>query len=373
MTTPTTAAAARSWAHASRIPTPSGRASSRRTAGHRRAATNTSEAAGGHLAETSAAAHAQRVITRRRGRGRFRVRAVPPGLEADVAAAADAHPSVLSSLAKLAVGSATALFGSVALDEYLDRDGERVRALTNAETSDGVRMYVASPEQPADDASEPPPARPAVIVVHQFYGLRRREIDLCDELARLGYVAVAPDTFDGASTGWVPRAIKLVAGAALLPGATWGVPQLMSVVRWTAAEGARNFRVDARRVAVAGFCYGGGAALRLATAVAESDAAEPLKAVTVFYGKPPDEPEALAKIAAARTSVLGVYGTADKQFPPDAVDAFERGLAAAGVDGRVRRYEGEGHAFVADLAAVRAGGNAADAWGVFTRFLADKL
>ena len=54
-----------------------------------------------------------------------------------------------------------------------------------------------------------------MILVHQFFGLRRREIDLCDALAAEGYVAVAPDTFEGASTGWVPRAISLVAKAGL--------------------------------------------------------------------------------------------------------------------------------------------------------------
>jgi hypothetical protein len=48
-------------------------------------------------------------------------------------------------------------------------------------------------------------------------------------------------------------------------------------------------------------------------------------------------------------------------------------MAAAGVKGDVRRYQGEGHAFVTDIDAIRAGGAAGDAWGVFTRFLSETL
>jgi dienelactone hydrolase len=44
---------------------------------------------------------------------------------------------------------------------------------------------------------------------------------MCDELARLGYVAVAPDMFNGQSTAYVPRAIWLAWNAALRPGARY--------------------------------------------------------------------------------------------------------------------------------------------------------
>ena len=114
-----------------------------------------------------------------------------------------------------------------------------------------------------------------MILVHQFFGLRRREIDLCDALAAEGYVAVAPDTFEGASTGWVPRAISLVAKAGLARG--WGAAPLASTIEWTASMNP----VDPKRVAIVGFCYGGAAAVR--AAAARPDAA---RACGVFYGKP---------------------------------------------------------------------------------------
>ena len=48
-----------------------------------------------------------------------------------------------------------------------------------------------------------------------------QEVEMCDDLARLGYVAVAPDMFGGESTGLVPRAIWLAWNAALRPGARY--------------------------------------------------------------------------------------------------------------------------------------------------------
>ena len=88
------------------------------------------------------------------------------------------------------------------------------------------------------------------------------------------------------------------------------------------------YDVDPNRIAVAGFCYGGGAAIRLAVAAAADADVEtpPLKAVAVFYGKPPpaaadaaaadddgsgvnksgvNSDDDLAKLAAAGTKVLG--------------------------------------------------------------------
>jgi hypothetical protein len=69
---------------------------------------------------------------------------------------------------------------------------------------------------------------------------------------------------------------------------------------------------EGARVGVAGFCYGGGAALRCAEAHAES-----VVAVACFYGAP------LADAGRLECPVFAVYGSRDAQFPPATVDAFE--------------------------------------------------
>lgn len=119
--------------------------------------------------------------------------------------------------------------------------------------------------------------------------------------------------------------------------------------------------VDASRVAVAGFCYGGGSAIRYA-AQHPGEAA----AVGVFYGRPADS-SALKNV---NVPVIGLYGTNDTQFPKDTIDAFERALQQQGAGSEIIRFEGEGHAFITDLAATKMDGSAAQrAWGAFLGFM----
>ena len=93
-----------------------------------------------------------------------------------------------------------------------------------------------------------------------------------------------------------------------------------------------------------------------------------MRACGVFYGKPPSDDEIRA-LARGRVAVLAVYGTEDSQFSAETIRNFEASMAENGVDGDVRRYEGQPHAFVADLNAIRAGGAAGDAWNALLAFL----
>ena len=76
-------------------------------------------------------------------------------------------------------------------------------AITNVQISNpagpGVAAFVARPE------GEGP--FPAVIMVHEFWGLREDITGKAETLAQEGYVVVAPDTFRGRSTTWIPTAI----------------------------------------------------------------------------------------------------------------------------------------------------------------------
>jgi carboxymethylenebutenolidase len=82
------------------------------------------------------------------------------------------------------------------------------------------------------------------------------------------------------------------------------------------------------------------------------------------------QPSAYATLAAP---VLGIYGTLDRQFPPETVDEFEAQLQAVGVPHEVLKFSGMGHAFVTDLEATRQPGAAADAWAAFLSFLEQNL
>ncbi|PNW85644.1 hypothetical protein CHLRE_03g196200v5 [Chlamydomonas reinhardtii] len=220
-------------------------------------------------------------------------------------------------------------------------------------------MFVARPPVPAGGGG--PTKRPAVILIHQILGLQRREADLAAALAaQEGVVAVAPDCFQGQSTLWPFRAITLGFKYALRDGASWGVESVHEAVRWLQAQPD----VDSDRIIVAGFCYGGGAAVRYAAAYPGEAAG-----VAIFYGRPLLEASEVAKLG--RTPVLGLYGTRDTQFPAAMLDKFQADLNAAGVPNRLERFEGEGHAFIKEAKSVEVGGAAGRAWSLFCAFVQD--
>ena len=99
-----------------------------------------------------------------------------------------------------------------------------------------------------------------------------------------------------------------------------------------------------RRVALVGFCFGGGVASR---AAADLGGATPF---AVFYGAPlraDEEAARLTRLEGARA--LLVYGGKDAQFPAAVVDEFEAALRRAGASVDCRRFPERGHAFLRQL------------------------
>eukprot|EP00470_Lotharella_oceanica_P013007 CAMPEP_0170189862 /NCGR_PEP_ID=MMETSP0040_2-20121228/47884_1 /TAXON_ID=641309 /ORGANISM="Lotharella oceanica, Strain CCMP622" /LENGTH=268 /DNA_ID=CAMNT_0010437553 /DNA_START=74 /DNA_END=877 /DNA_ORIENTATION=+ len=195
--------------------------------------------------------------------------------------------------------------------------------------------FVAKPKKRADGSL------PILVLIHEFYGLNPSITEKATVLAdELGCLVIAPDTFRGQSTTFIPKAIWL----------TLTTPQervnddLDRILEWAAKED----EVDpvTSKVAVMGFCYGGGKAIRYTTQ------RKPSAATVVCYGSPVTSVAALAELQAP---VCGVFGSEDFQFPPSTLDAFRKGLTEAGVDNDVRVYDGVGHAFLSDLELVRRG------------------
>lgn len=249
-------------------------------------------------------------------------------------------------LAAIVVATA-ALVGVVAVDRA--RTDGRVEAIANLRVtgSDGdVLAYRADPP------GEGP--HPAVVMIHEFWGLRDDIAGKADALAEEGYVVVAPDTFRGVSVDGVPAAIWNVVSTP----ADRVDADLRAVVDALSADPA----VDPDRIVVMGFCYGGGAALRYSLS-------DPRPAGTgVFYGTPIADPDRLASLPGP---VLGIFGADDVSISVAEVEAFERALGAAGVPHDVRVYEGVGHAFVGGMDEIRAGGAAGAAWEAFRAWTAE--
>jgi carboxymethylenebutenolidase len=227
----------------------------------------------------------------------------------------------------------------------------RVEELTNV-TIPGpagpIRAFVAEPSTPGP--------HPAVIMIHEWWGLRPDIIEKATALAADGYVVVAPDTFRGASTMWIPRAIYQVSTTP--PEQVQA--DLDAVFAWLTARPD----VISDRIAVIGFCYGGRTSLLYTLH-------NPAVAATgVFYGMAEVDPEALRQI---RGPVLGIFGGADASIPLSEVERLERDLRAAGVITRFVVFPDQPHAFVGGIDTINAGGAPGEAWQVLRMFLAETL
>jgi carboxymethylenebutenolidase len=103
------------------------------------------------------------------------------------------------------IGLVALLTGSIALDAVTG--SERIDAVTNTSLpgingGPDVRAYVAIPQGVGPF--------PVVIMIHEFFGLNESIVGKAKGLAEEGYLVVAPDTFRGSTTQWIPRAIYQV-------------------------------------------------------------------------------------------------------------------------------------------------------------------
>jgi carboxymethylenebutenolidase len=169
---------------------------------------------------------------------------------------------------------------------------------------------------------------PAVIVIPEWWGLDDWVKDQARALAREGYVALAVDLYHGKVTKDPEVAHQLMSG----------LPEDRALRDLQGAHAYLQSRADVKKgqIGVIGWCMGGKYALALATRVPG------LKAAVAYYGAPPADPAAIARIKAP---VLGNYGGDDKGPSPEQVKAFEAAMKKAGKPVDIKIYPGAPHAF----------------------------
>lgn len=195
-------------------------------------------------------------------------------------------------------------------------------------SSDGaaIRAYLAQPP----GAGAP---HPAVIVIHEWWGLTDHMKDIAQRFARAGYVALVPDLYSRQGNTVTTDAAQ----AASLMNALQSQQVLLDLnaaVRFLKEQPD----VDPLRLGVVGFCMGGTFALMAATH--NSD----LKAAVPFYGKVAPN-ETLARLLAP---VLYHYGAQDGWVTKQEVDTLQNALKLFNKAGAVQTYPDAGHAFFND-------------------------
>lgn len=173
---------------------------------------------------------------------------------------------------------------------------------------------------------------PAVLLIHEWWGLTHNIRLLADALAAKGYVVLAADAFRGKVAGAPAEAGKLVQGTP--------AKQVAGDLDAAFAYLRKRPEVDPKRVAVFGFCYGGTQSMYMGTRNPE------LAAVIIFYGPGPITDTAQLGTMKQAGPLLGIYGEDDPNIPMKQVTAFDRALKDKGVEHTIIVYPGVGHAFV---------------------------
>ena len=176
---------------------------------------------------------------------------------------------------------------------------------------------------------------PAVLVIHEIFGLSDWVRGVADQLAAAGYIAIAPDLLSGmapggggtAELGGQDAIMRVISG---LPAAQV-TADLEAVADYVTRLPACN-----GHLAVAGFCWGGGQSFRFATNRPD------LKAAFVFYGTPPQSEQDLARI---RCPVYGFYGGNDARVTATVAPTVDL-MKKAGKMYEPVTYEGAGHGFM---------------------------
>ena len=212
-----------------------------------------------------------------------------------------------------------------------------------------IKGYLALPESAGK--------HPALVVIHEWWGLNDWVKEQATELAEHRYVALAVDLYRG----------EVAYDPTLAHELSRGMPPDRALRDLKAAVDYLVARPDVRtdKIGAIGWCMGGGLSLQLAVN-------EPrLAACVVNYGSMPTEAADIQKI---HCPVLGNFGGEDRGIPPSAVEAFENAMRAANHSIDVKIYPGAGHAF--ENPNNRLGykeGPALDAWNRTLAFLDDQL
>ena len=210
---------------------------------------------------------------------------------------------------------------------------------------DSITAYLAYPER-KDPA-------PAVIVIHEVFGMSDFIRQTTEQLARDGFIALAPDLLSrrGGTPGSPDDARKLIAGLA---------PDTVTMDLDAAAAYLKTLKAArSDRVGVIGFCWGGGQSFRYATNNPS------LRAFVVCYGPGPDA----AAMARIRAKGLGVYAENDGRIDAGLADV-SAAVKQAKVDYRYAVYPGVGHGFLR----TRERPEVADsAWRAVVRFFRSEL
>jgi carboxymethylenebutenolidase len=210
--------------------------------------------------------------------------------------------------------------------QHLDKSPRHSEWVTIKSGGRNIQAYVVYPEIKEK--------APVVLLIHEIFGLSDWMREMTDEVAAAGYIAIAPDLLSGAGPGG--------GGSSSFPDqdatvkAVFGLkPEAVTADLNATADYAKKIPSTNGKLAVGGFCWGGGQSFNFATNRKD------LTAAFVFYGPTPDK----AALGSITAPVYGFYAGNDARIT-SSVPATAEAMKAAGKKYDPVTYDGAGHGFM---------------------------
>jgi carboxymethylenebutenolidase len=185
-----------------------------------------------------------------------------------------------------------------------------------------VRGYFVFPADMVDPL-------PAIIVIHEWWGLNDGVRAMADRLAGEGYIVLAVDLFGGSTAANPTEARNLMMGVVENPeNANTNLRQAYDWLKNTAG---------APRIASLGWCFGGGWSLNTALLFPDE-----LDASVIYYGQVTSDETALEPL---NVPVLGLFAAEDRGITVESVNEFAATLEKLGKNYEIEIYPNVGHAF----------------------------
>jgi carboxymethylenebutenolidase len=255
------------------------------------------------------------------------------------ATATSEPPTAISAQASPTTGGSAGATSPYHVDENDPSIAAEMVDLKSPDPAVRLRGYLASPGRMG------PAAPGGVLVIHENRGLTDHINDVVRRVAKAGYIGLGVDLLsrNGGS--------EAIPDESQRTGILGQMPADQILADLSAGLDDLKGRADPNRLAVIGFCFGGGYTWRMATQRPD------LRAAVPFYGPAPP----LADVPNIKAAVLGIYGGNDTRIN-SSIPALEEALKQAGVTYEIKIYDGADHAFHNDTGARYNPSAATDAW-----------
>ena len=227
------------------------------------------------------------------------------------------------------------------------RAGSRAYATLDGEAVEG---YLARPKTGSGPF-------PAVLLIHEWWGLNDNIRSMARRFAEAGYVALAVDLYEGSSADRPEQARQLMQQAMQDPARLErNLEQAYFYLDLMPSTGP---------IASVGWCFGGGWSLRTALLFPEE-----LDASVIYYGELVTDASRLERLD---VPILGIFGGEDSVVPPERAREFGRVLTKLEKPHEIHVYEGAAHAFANPSGESYQPQTAGSAWAQTMAFLATHL